>query len=61
MNENGQIAYNTLDPVAECFAGLTHASGNIKIGIITECIQQLIIKLLNVLCIVFLSLLDLMK
>lgn len=26
------------------------ASGNMKIGIITECIQQLIIKLLNVLC-----------
>lgn len=24
MNENGQIAYNKLDLVAECFAGLTH-------------------------------------
>lgn len=33
------------------------ASGNMKIGIITECIQQLIIKLLNVLCFVSLSLL----
>lgn len=30
------------------------ASGNMKIGIITECIQQLIIKLLNVLCFVVL-------
>ena len=34
------------------------ASGNMKIGIITECIQQLIIKLLNVPCIVSLSLLN---
>lgn len=35
------------------------ASGNMKIGIITECIQPLIIKLLNVLCFVSLSLLNL--
>ena len=47
--KKGQIAYNEIDGVAECFLLVSPmAFGNMKIGIITECIQQLIIKLLNV-------------
>lgn len=45
-----------IDLVAECFCWSHQtASGNMKNGIITECILQLIIKLLNVLHFVSLS------
>lgn len=40
-----QNAYDKLDFVAECFLLVSPmASGNMKIGLITECIQQLTIK-----------------